>query len=107
LILLVLIVGIPLSILLVSVGMVLFYIGKIYVSIVLGRLIIGLLAKNKKVALGWELLVGLIILSLFFQIPVLGTIVYLLAFILGTGAAISGYYSLNRKYKETTAVSSS
>lgn len=108
LILLVLIVGIPLSILLVSVGMVLFYVGKLYVSIVLGRLIFGLLAKEKKVALGWELLVGLIVLSLLFQIPVLGTIVYLLAFILGTGGAISGYYSLSRNYnKENTPVSSS
>ena len=104
LILLVLIVGIPLSILLVTVGMVLFYIGKIYVSIFLGRLLVGWLSRGKKIALGWELLIGLIVLSIVFQIPGFGTFVYVLTFILGTGAAIAGYLALTR-HKEAAATS--
>ena len=100
LILLVLIVGIPLSLLLVCLGTALFYLGKIYVSIYLGRMIFKLF-KIKK-AMGWELLIGLIILSLLFQIPVLGVIIYLFAFILGSGAAIAGYQSLCKKEQSVT-----
>jgi len=103
LILLVLIIGIPLSILLFTVGMVLFYIGKIYVSIFIGRLLIGLVARGKKVALGWELLLGLIILSIVFQIPGLGVLIYIITFILGTGAAIAGYLSMTHPKKSATA----
>jgi cytoskeletal protein CcmA (bactofilin family) len=103
LILLVLIIGIPLSILLVTLGMVLFYVGKVYVSIFIGRLLIGLIHRGKRIALGWELLLGLIILTLIFRIPGLGTLVYIVTFVLGTGAAITGYLSLSRSPKSPTA----
>lgn len=98
--LLILIIGVPLSIFLTCLGIFLLYVGKIYVSIVLGRLIFRRFAGGGKFALGWELLVGLIVLSLLFQIPVIGSIIYVLSFILGTGAAVSGYLSLNKKYNE-------
>jgi cytoskeletal protein CcmA (bactofilin family) len=107
LILLILIIGIPLSVMLMGLGLVLFYIGKIYVSIVIGRMIFRIFLGGKKVALGWELLVGLIVLSIIFQIPYFGTFIYLVAFILGAGAAIAGYLSLNRRLREAAEVSSS
>ncbi len=106
LILLVLIIGIPLSILLAVVGMVLFYIGKIYVSIFIGRLLVDLIARGKRIALGWELLIGLIILSVVFRIPGLGTLVYIVTFVLGTGAAIAGYLSLTQSKKAPPATTS-
>ncbi|UCD94380.1 MAG: hypothetical protein JSU69_11560 [Candidatus Zixiibacteriota bacterium] len=94
-----LVIGIPLAIILTSLGILLFYIGKIYVSILIGRLTFKIFSGTKRIALGWELLVGLIILSLVFRIPVAGTIVYILSFITGAGAAVMGYLSLNKKYK--------
>lgn len=97
------IVGIPLAILLVSLGLLLFYIGKIYVAIALGRLIFRLIASRARIAIGWEFIVGLIILSIVFQIPFIGPVVYIVSFIVGTGAAITGFLSLNRKLKEATA----
>ncbi len=103
LILLVLIIGIPLSILLATVGMVLFYIGKIYVSIFIGRLLVDLITRGKKIAIGWELLIGLIILSVVFRIPGFGTLVYIVTFVLGTGAAIAGYLSLTQSKKAPPA----
>jgi len=103
-ILAVLIIGIPLSIILVGLGTALFYLGKIYVSIFLGRIIFRLF--KIKTAMGWELLIGLIIISLLFQIPGFGVVIYIFSFILGTGAAIVGYQSLCRKSK-TAAVTAS
>lgn len=93
------IIGIPLAVILSFIGVVLFYIGKIYVSIAIGRFLFGLLARGKKVAMGWEFLVGLIILTILFRIPGLGVIAYIVAFILGTGAAVTGYISLCRMLK--------
>jgi hypothetical protein len=92
-----LVVGIPLAIIMTSLGILLFYIGKIYVSIVIGRLVFKIFSSTKKFALGWEFLVGLIILTLVFRIPVVGTLVYILSFIIGAGAAVMGYLSLNKK----------
>jgi cytoskeletal protein CcmA (bactofilin family) len=94
-----LVISIPLAVILISLGTLLFYIGKIYVSIIIGRLVFKIFSRTSRIALGWELIVGLIILSLVFRIPVVGTIVYLLAFIIGAGAAIMGYLSLNKKFK--------
>jgi cytoskeletal protein CcmA (bactofilin family) len=105
LILAVLIVGIPLSILLVCLGTALFYLGKIYVSIYLGRIIFRLF--KAKMAMGWELLIGLIILSLLFQVPGLGVVIYVFSFILGTGAAVVGYQSMCRKSQAAVAATTS
>lgn len=94
------IIGIPLAMILSFLGFILFYIGKIYVSIAIGRIILRLITSGKKMAIGWEFLLGLIVLTILFRIPVLGTIIYIITFILGTGAAITGYLSLCRKLKE-------
>jgi cytoskeletal protein CcmA (bactofilin family) len=98
-VLIILILGIPIAVLLIGLGVILFYIGKIYVSISLGRLILKALNREKIYALGWELFCGLIILTVLFQIPFLGWMIYIGAFILGSGAAISGYWALTRRVK--------
>ena len=71
------VIGIPLSLLTGFLGLVFIYIGKIYVSIWLGRLLFRLFNKGKKFAIGWEFLLGLVVLSLLFQISYLGWIIYL------------------------------
>jgi hypothetical protein len=98
----VLIVGIPLSLLMLTSATILFYIGKIYVSITLGRFLFKRFTGGRK-AIALEFIVGLIILAILFAIPVIGWIVYILTFLLGTGAAVSGIISLHRKYKSATA----
>jgi len=102
-VLFVLILGIPLGILLISLGMILFYLGKIYVSISLGRIIFGIFDRQQSYSIGWELLLGLIILTIFFQIPYLGWIIYIGAFILGSGAAVNGYIALYRRRQTATS----
>jgi len=97
------IVGIPLGLMLILLATVLFYIGKIYSSIAIGRLVFKFLRSGKKTALGWELMVGLIILTLLFRLPGLGWVVYILAFILGAGAAVTGYLSLCKKIATSKA----
>lgn len=99
---LVLIVGIPITILITFLGLALFYLGKIYVSIAIGRFLVKSLGGGRRIAIGWEFVIGLIILTLIFRIPVLGWIVYIFTFILGMGAAISGYLSLSRKFRHLT-----
>ena len=93
-----LVIGIPIAMMLVFLGLLLFYIGKIYTSIAIGRLIFKMFTNVKKIAIGWEFLIGLIVLSIAFRIPGLGTAAYIIAFILGTGAAIMGYMSLCKKF---------
>ena len=102
----VVILGIPLGILLISLGMILFYIGKIYVAISLGRYIFGLFNRQKIHAAGMELFLGLIVLTILFQIPYLGWLVYIGAFVLGTGAAVSGYVTMTKKRQPIAGVSS-
>jgi len=97
--LLVLIVSIPLAVIVISLGVFLFYVGKVYVSVVIGRLVFKLLSPHKEHALGWELVIGLILLTIVFQIPGLGMAVYILAFIIGTGGAIMGYISNRQKLR--------
>jgi len=59
------------------------------------------------------LLLGLVVLSFIFHIPVIGIVIYILAFILGAGAAVAGYLSLSRDLKtaagaaQASAISSS
>jgi len=99
----VLIVGLPLSLIMLTAATFLFYIGKIYVSIALGHYLFSRFRSGQKTAITLEFIVGLIIMAILFTIPVLGWIIYILTFLLGTGAAVSGIISLNRKYRASTA----
>lgn len=98
--LMILILGIPLGIMMMILGMILFYIGKIYVAIVIGRLLFKMLAPKSKIAIGWEFIIGLIVLSLVFLIPVLGAIMYFVTFLVGAGGAIAAEIAINRKFGE-------
>ncbi|MCX6826490.1 MAG: polymer-forming cytoskeletal protein, partial [candidate division Zixibacteria bacterium] len=102
-ILLVLIIGIPLALLLISLGMTLFYVGKIYLSIALGRWIFRLFRPHREFAIGFELLLGLIVLTILFQLPYLGCLIYIITALIGMGAAIRGYHAINHKYKTAIA----
>jgi cytoskeletal protein CcmA (bactofilin family) len=98
LVLAVMVVGIPLSLLLIALGLLLFYVGKIYVSVALGDWIFKTLSRGEGPGIGVKFIVGLFVLVILFQIPVLGWIIYLLSFIAGMGAAVNGYIVLTRKY---------
>ncbi len=89
-ILLVLIIGIPAGIMLLFAYTVFFYIAKIYVAIALGRIILRALHAGAEPALGWALILGLVILALLFMIPVLGIIIYFLVIFWGFGAILLG-----------------
>ncbi len=69
-VLFILILGIPLGVLLISAGMILFYLGKIYVALSLGRIVFGLINRQKAYSATWELFLGLLILTVFFQSPI-------------------------------------
>ncbi|MDD4050559.1 MAG: polymer-forming cytoskeletal protein [candidate division Zixibacteria bacterium] len=84
------VIGIPAGIILLFVFTVFFYIAKIYVAIVLGRLIIGLFHKTSVPKTGWALLLGLFIMFLVFAIPYLGFILYLGTIFIGMGAIALG-----------------
>ena len=92
-------IGIPMGMFLISVGMILFYVGKVYVSITLGRLILRSFNRTGTSALFWEFLLGLAVLTAFFQVPYLGWMIYVVTFLLGMGAAVAGYFAVTRRYK--------
>ena len=91
-----LIVGIPISLIMASLGLTLLYIGKVYTSIALGRFIFRPFSA-KTVPMGVELLLGLIILTILFQLPFIGWPIYIITAIIGMGAAISGFMVLCRR----------
>ncbi len=89
-VLLVTLVGIPAAIILAFAYTIFFYIAKIYVSISLGRIILRALRKDSDPRQGWSLLLGLIILTILFMIPVLGVVIYFLVIFWGLGAILLG-----------------
>jgi len=99
----IIIVGLPVSIFGGMLGFFLFYVGKIYAGIALGRIIFGFIWKDRKVAVGWEFLVGFIVLSLLFQIPILGVLLYILAYIVGAGAFLSAFIEMRNRCAKALA----
>ncbi len=88
------VIGIPAAIILLFVFAIFFYIAKVYVSIALGRLIVRAFRKGVEPKQGWSLILGLIILTLLFTIPVIGWIIYFGVIFFGFGAIIMGYRKL-------------
>ncbi len=97
----VLIIGIPISIMMIMTGLILFYIGKVYTAVPLGKWVIESLFKNAHPGIVWQLLLGLFILTLLFQIPFLGYIIYVLAFIIGAGAAVAAAMEIYKGLRRT------
>jgi hypothetical protein len=69
-----------------------FYISSILVAIFLGRIIITRFTGNKECSPGRSLVLGLLIFTLIFAIPVVGNIIYLLTTMLGFGALTLGIF---------------
>lgn len=80
------VIGLPLAGVGVAVYFIVMVTAKIFVGITLGMVVISLLKSSGRTSLGWSLLLGMLILSLLFKIPVLGWIVYLAAWAIGAGA---------------------
>jgi cytoskeletal protein CcmA (bactofilin family) len=80
--------GIPASIILLLAFAIAFYVAKIYAALAIGRMGLTLINKKSVPKQGWSLLLGLIILSLLFVIPVVGGIIYFLVVFLGLGAML-------------------
>ena len=93
------IIGIPVSMMMLTLGLILFYIGKIYVAIMLARYLFGLINKGTKLPIGVELIIGLVILSVLFELSTIGWVIYIVTFLLGTGAAINGCIAIGRSNK--------
>ncbi|MEZ5357596.1 MAG: hypothetical protein R3F48_02115 [Candidatus Zixiibacteriota bacterium] len=93
------IIGIPAALILLFAYTVFFYIAKIYTSIVLGELIIKAFRKNTPVRMGLAFVIGLIILSLLFNAPYIGWIVYVLTIFFGLGGLLRGMNQCRRKIK--------
>jgi len=85
-VLLITIVGIPLSIMLLFALTVFFYLAKVYVSIAVGRMVFKLLGRQIKI--GWALLLGLVIVTILFTVPVLGWVCYFGVVFWGIGAIV-------------------
>ncbi len=99
-----LIIGIPVSMMMLALGFILFYIGKIYVAITLTRYLFGLINKDSKLPIGIEFIIGLIILSVLFELPTIGWVIYIITFLLGTGAAINGCIAISRSSKGVSQI---
>lgn len=69
-------------------GSVLFYTGKIVVALLIGYAIARKLGRDARPLSKMQLLLGLIVLSLLFSIPLVGWIVYLFVGMTGSGAVI-------------------
>jgi len=83
----VIIVGIPASIILFCLYITFLYISKIYVAVALGGLIIKRLRSTEPGWI-WSLLLGIIILTLLFTIPVIGMVIYAITVFAGLGGII-------------------
>lgn len=99
LLLLVTIIGIPIAVFLIFILAVFFYTAKIFVSFVIGQLI--LKQFNKDFHKIWSLLVGIIIYGIFTAIPILGWLISMTVGLIGAGAILISdkyfYQDLRRK----------
>jgi len=80
--------GIPASIILLLAFAIAFYIAKIYAALAVGKFGLTLINKKSVPKQGWSLLLGLIILSLLFVIPIVGEVIYFLVVFWGLGAML-------------------
>jgi len=90
LVLMALIISIPVALILLFAYTIFFYIAKIYVALAVGRVAIRAFRKDAEPKQGWSLLLGLVILTILFVIPVLGWIVYFAVIFWGIGAILMG-----------------
>jgi cytoskeletal protein CcmA (bactofilin family) len=94
------VIGIPLAVFLVFLAIFLMFAGQIYCATAIGRGLLRLLG-NRDIALGWAFLIGYIILIVIFSIPIFGIVIYTLVFLIGTGGAIGGFYTMCKKCRQS------
>ncbi len=80
------VIGIPVSIIVLFVYLVLFYIAKIFFGFALGERVLMLFKTNGTPAPVWSLIIGLLILYILFLVPYIHWIVYLLVLFVGFGS---------------------
>ncbi|MFH2057197.1 MAG: polymer-forming cytoskeletal protein [bacterium] len=95
------VIGLPVAAAGMTVYFLLFILAKIVVGIWLGRLLLEAMSHGKKVSLGWSLVLGMLLLFLLFKIPVLGWVIYLLAWVMGAGALTMCFFRRKRVVVET------
>ncbi len=94
------VIGIPLSLLSLLLYIILFYLAKLFVAIVLGDKIIGMLSQSKAKSQTLSLLIGLIILTIIYKIPFIGWAIYLISVMIGLGAILITYSRRRRNQTE-------
>jgi len=94
------IVGIPISIAGLLIYIVLFYISKLFVATALGGKIIGIVSGSESKSYALSLFIGLVILTILFNIPYVGWIVYLATIMTGLGAIMIAF-NKSRKAAKT------
>ena len=91
------IIMIPLSSFLGISGGILFYSGKIVMATLIGWWIVRLFKREPKVLGKGQLLIGLLVLMVLFTLPLhIGSIIYVLASVIGTGAVVLGVRNCHR-----------
>ncbi|MCJ7497421.1 MAG: polymer-forming cytoskeletal protein [candidate division Zixibacteria bacterium] len=80
------VIGIPVSIIVLFVYLVLFYMAKIFFGFALGEKVLMLFKTNGTPAPVWSLIIGLLILYILFLVPYIHWIVYLLVLFVGFGS---------------------
>jgi cytoskeletal protein CcmA (bactofilin family) len=79
-------IGIPVAVAGLTFYGLLFLAARIIVGITIGMILLRFLKKSGRISLGWSLLLGMILLAILYKIPVVGWIVYILAWAIGAGA---------------------
>lgn len=92
------IIGIPLDLMLLAGFMILVYLAKIYVGVAIGQKV--LKQVNKKAALGWSLVLGLLIYYILTMIPIVGFFFWMSAGFIGLGAIFLERRKENRNSKK-------
>jgi cytoskeletal protein CcmA (bactofilin family) len=82
-------------------GAVLFYSGKIIIGVLIGYLLIRLAKPNAAYLSRFQLLVGLIILTIAFSLPYVGFVLYLLLSTIGAGAIVLGVKYCRRELNQS------
>ncbi len=103
LLIMVTIVGIPLSLLSLLLYIILFYVAKLFVAIALGDKILSMLNQSGTRSQALSLLIGLIILTIMYKIPFIGWAVYLLSVMIGLGAILIAFGRRRRAQAEVTS----
>jgi len=85
-ILMITIIGLPLGILTLLVYVMALYLAKVFVSVVIGAVVLRLFSKKKEPNLYWSVIIGAIIFALLMMIPIIGQVICFVATIWALGA---------------------